>query len=165
MGQTSLWLALLAAMLLPGCRTSESESPEIAVVNTGPAILHAVRSNQLKAIMAEVWQLTFDRMPQELGRTSQHDAQLKEVSSLAKAMVKAAGRIPSVVDDLELKENEKQVFLALARRLEVQSTTLSSQAEQLRLAATASTIKEISATCISCHALFRDPSSPVPSLQ
>lgn len=165
MGPASLLLALLAALLLPGCRTSESESQEIAVVNTGPAILHAVHSDQLKAIMAEVRRLTFDRMPQELGRTSQQDAHLREVSSLAKAMANAAGRIPSVIDDLGLTENEKQVFSALARRLQVQSATLGSQAERLRLAATTSAFKEISATCIACHTLFRDPSSPVPSLQ
>jgi cytochrome c556 len=107
--------------------------------------------------MGQLRGLTFERLPQELDRANQERARLEEASSIASALAQGADRIQGTVEEIQLSQDAREVFLKLADRLREGALKLSSQASQGQTHLVDSTMKEIRATCVDCHHLFRSP--------
>ena len=104
----------------------------------------------------------FGRLPQELGDSSNGGSpDLQQVSRAAAALTSSASKIAPSVKNYALEPAEEDVFLSLARRLESQSAKLQSQARRGDLSGARLSLRQISSTCNSCHALFRDYSPTI----
>jgi len=86
----------------------------------------------------------------------------RERRNYALKIVDAADKLGSTVDGilsrlpaLNLKPDEQTTFRALAVKLHEQANTLKIQAEHNRIDIIGQTLDQTTATCSSCHALFR----------
>lgn len=128
----------------------------------GTAVMHAVHSEELRDVMRSLPRTTFERLPQELDDPRRQASAFEAAGIRARALADTADRIATVVDGLELTPDERQVFLTLAWRLRDRALELQARADRRQPQLIDATMKEIDATCTSCHQLFRPP-QPAPT--
>lgn len=149
--------------LVPACQQMKEEKARLDPATMGSAALHAVHNEQLKGIMSGLNGLAYQRLPQELDAASQQQTELGKVAALAGKLGQSAKEIPNVAGDLGLSAEDQKVFLVLANQLRTQAETMDGQAHRGELRAVQATMTEISGTCVACHTLFRELSSPTPN--
>jgi len=158
--------AVISVLLMSSCqRPVSTEGVGGTRMRDGAA--HAVHSDQLHAIMkgldAEVGKTWPQEIAEERAADAQRDrrARLQRVAGLARILADSARQIPAAAADASLSEADRTTFLAFARQL-------GTQAEELRVAAEARTVRQaevclerISGTCNACHSQFADLAGPV----
>ena len=147
--------AAMAAATATGCLQTEQRRYERALREAPPPARHAVQSERLRQVMANLERLAVDRLPQELDPERDRARSAAAVGEIAAALAASAGRIPDVLSEVELQDARREEFRALAEALERRSIALSRQAPDLGLAALRSEIAGIDATCEACHRRFR----------
>jgi cytochrome c556 len=150
-----MWVGGVGLSLLTACQRLDRRTAPSVVSGTGPAALHAVQSERLKSVMARLSVLGFERLPQEMSENNRRAAQLEKASETALAMAEAAKQIHGALDDLSLEPADQRVFRALADRLRGQAVELGSRTRRGDVSGSNSSLKEINATCVACHTLFR----------
>ncbi len=104
--------------------------------------------------------LAFRRLPQELGTQPPSGGTRTTAASIAQDLAEAADGIAALADWFELTPDEREQFLVLAQSLRQDAVALRNQSARARRSEIRSTMEHINSTCIQCHELFRDPSSP-----
>jgi hypothetical protein len=149
-----LMLSLLLSLF--ACQTTPTGQ------SYGPAAMHAIHSRQLKTVMSDISDVALERLPQEIVQSSNSGGgrpDLGKVANTAGTLTRSAAKILPAVNTVDLEPAEKEVFLSLARRLKSQSANLQAQARRGDLSNARLSMRQISGTCNSCHALFRDHGS------
>lgn len=152
------------AILLCSCHAPERR-PTPDLLNTSPAKLHVVKSDELKAIMQRLNRQSFSRMPQELDQEDQSRSALKQISRVAPEIENSASQISSLTASLDLSAANEDTFRLLIKALKLQASELARHSRRGNLSETQATLSRVNATCVQCHSLFRSPTSEVPSLR
>ncbi len=148
-------VTLFLLLVGPSCRQRPMEEYRRRLERTDKAALHAVHSERLRQIMAELERLSLNQLPQEMDVEAERQRQIGQMSPVAQAMAEAALHIPDVLEEVELSDEKLQVFVDLAEKLGNQAEELHRQAEQQSLSGVSETLESIGATCSACHSAFR----------
>jgi len=77
------------------------------------------------------------------------------IATTAENLSKTVNAILHVLPSLKLSSEEQNAFLSLANKLDDQALVLQKQAKQNQIDSINDTMNQISATCATCHSLFR----------
>lgn len=147
--------------LLPACKETPKERYERQLRETEGPMQHAVHSDRLLELMAQLKHLTYSRLPPELEQSRLTDQRIAEIRWIASGMSSAARYIPEVLSDVELPPERAQEFRRLASELRDQcqrfeQTAMSLSAETVRsVDGLVTEFADILDTCDSCHTRFR----------
>jgi len=140
---------LLAAL---SCGPTGQQRYEQQLARTGAPALHAVQSNRLREIMSGLtYSLTLD--PPD--RMTEPQRRAREVAEVAQAMAANVRTIPDAVKEVQLNDQDREVFLKLASKLGTEAKAISDAAEHQDYEATRQAIERMQATCNACHSLFK----------
>jgi hypothetical protein len=106
-------------------------------------------------MMNEMNTLVFDRFTTQPDLDRERRAYALRMAKTADTLSTTADHIRSRLPALNLNESEQATFLALAGKLHDQAKLLEAQASHNQIDAVPATLDQITATCSSCHALFR----------
>lgn len=140
---------------LSACTSTLQPDAHAGLPDTGRPALHAVSDVRLRDLMGHMNSLMFERF------TTQPDID-RERRNYALKMADAAGQLDSTVDAilfrlpaLNLNPDEQTTFRALAAKLREQAHALNTQARLNRIDTLEPLLDQMTATCSSCHTLFR----------
>lgn len=149
------------AFALAACGGSDARRPAPPkLIDTGKPALHAIDSQDLRQSMQRMHNLMYERNLTEHEMDNQRREALYRVQQAAEGVEQALTDMRQALPRLHLEPDEQKVFASLADKLLIQAGQLKSQAQTLQLDAIPATLEAISATCTSCHELFRDFRKP-----
>lgn len=165
-GRAFVWAALgvgllLIAVGLSACGPTAGELYEQRLATADKPAVHAVTAAKLRELMHS---LEFDPLPDpdQAIPMAAREEKIRQASGVAAKMADTAKYIAPLADELGLKGQDKELFVKLSAKLEVQSRELS---EQLAGGGRAGyqdanrQINQMQATCQACHVLFRPAGS------
>ena len=159
MKKNKLAILMLFAASLTACVPS-GQRTITKLTETGSPALHAIDSSELRQLMDRMNSLMFERNLTEQEMDSQRREVYARVIAAAEGLDRALDGIVTTLPKLNLDEGERKTFLALTVTLRGEAHTLKAQAESHQLDNIPITLEKISATCTSCHQLFRNFAKP-----
>lgn len=119
------------------------------------AAIHAVHSDRLQTLMGDLSRLSLARAPQELDPGAERRRRARAVAETAADMVAAADDIPAALNDVQMTDEHRARFTALAAQLRNQAADLEALAREEQVLEMEAKLFEINQTCTSCHSAFR----------
>lgn len=150
----------LLALALTACGSGGQRPAPPKLIDTGKPALHAIDSQDLRRSMQRMHNLMYERNLTEHEMDNQRREALYRVQQAAEGVEHALAAMRLAMPNLHLESDEQKVFASLADKLLIQAGQLKSQAQTLQIDAIPTTLEAISATCTSCHELFRDFKKP-----
>lgn len=147
--------AVLVTLALTSCASSPRAEYATRPADKGAPALHAVHNERLQAVMSELNHLTHDRLPQEFDIEAERDRRLAEAAEVAGAIAHTAKRIPDVLPRLDLNEEQRDRFVELSDKLEVEAFDLERLARQKSARGMEEGLDRLVAACHACHTAFR----------
>ncbi len=147
------WLSVIILFLNACTDTGNKFYTEL---NDRP-VLHAIQSEQLRELMDRMDILMQESFMTEYEVDIERRKYALRIASGADNLSKTVIAITDLLPSLKLNAEDQHTFLTLANKLGNQAQTLQKQATQNQIDAIDNTMKQINATCASCHALFRKP--------
>ena len=151
------WLFLII-FLLNACSDvggTRSITLHNAQTESGQPALHAIQSTRLRELMDRMDILMQESFMTEYEIDIQRRKYAMRIAATAEELSKTVKAIIDVLPSLKLSSEEQKVFLSLAKNLDDHARLLHKQAKQNQIDAINNTMKQIGATCTSCHSLFR----------
>ncbi len=145
--------AFLLVLLLPGCSTSP-QTPN-ALQNTGKPALHALKSEKLRLLMAQMNSLVFEQIRTEIELDQERRTDTLKIANSAHELQQSVDSILAAQPSLGLAPNESFSFTALADKLKGQAARLEDLARRNRFDDLPPTLTQITSTCSACHSLYR----------
>ncbi len=105
--------------------------------------------------MRELAGLFVERLPKGMNVQTVQKHQAQAVAEVSRAMAESAAKIPAVLYQLELNENQQKTFFQLAETLQRESMALSKKATNLSPVEMNAALARIQETCVACHHQFR----------
>ena len=149
------WLTFIV-LILNACAVSESSRHELSAQSNQP-VMHAIQSSELRELMDRMDILMHERFMTEQEVDMERRKYAKRIAAAAEKLSKTVDAIHQVLPSLNLNTDEKNTFQFLAHKLDDQARTLETQARLNQIDAIENTLNQISATCATCHSLFRQP--------
>ena len=151
------WLFLIIFLLNACSDVSGTRyiKPNIKQTESGQPALHAIESAQLRELMNRMDILMQESFMTEYEIDIQRRKYAMRIAATAEELSKTVKAIIDVLPSLKLSSEEQKVFLSLAKNLDDRAQLLHKQAKQNQIDAINNTMKQIGATCTSCHSLFR----------
>lgn len=118
---------------------------------------HAIQSAELRELMHRMDNLMQESFMTEYQVDKERRKYALRIASGAENLSKAITEITLILPSLKLDSKEQFVFLSHANKLDDLAWVLHKQARQNQIDAFDNTMRQIDATCASCHALFRKP--------
>lgn len=146
---------VIVAMLLSACTSTSQPATHSGLPDTGQPALHAVSDARLRQLMDQMNGLMFDRFKTEPDIDRERRSYALKMADAADKLGSAVDVILSRLPALNLNPDEQTAFRALAGKLRTQTNVLNTQAKLNRIDAIEPTLEQITATCSSCHSLFR----------
>jgi len=144
-------LAAALVLLLAACAADTLRPP----AEPPGTSRHVVSSGRLRTIMQGLERLRVDRLPQELDTTALLARRLDALAEAGDALAAAAVDVAAAADDLDLDPANRRLFLTMAAELRRRALTLRSRAAEGNLDDATAAYADLTATCDSCHALYR----------
>lgn len=153
------WLFIIV-LLLNACTNAgdiQQIKPDIDHREIDQPASHGIQSSQLRELMDRM-----DILMQESFMT-EHEVDIerrkyaRRMASTASNLSKTVHAILLLLPSLKLNSEDQNAFLSLANKLDNQAQVLQKQAEQNQIDAISNSMNQISATCTTCHSLFRKP--------
>lgn len=157
---TSLILSATIGVVAFGlwaCGPSPQQKYEQRVEQTGEPALHAVHSDRLQQIMADLNDVMYGRLPTMYDTDATRQKLLGDAKQVAVALRETAGQVVQIMPELQLSTEEAITFHSLATKLESQAKTLQEQADRNMVEALPDTLDQMRTTCTACHNLFQGP--------
>lgn len=148
-------IVFTGAMLLSACAWTQKPSGQTGLPDTGRPALHAVSDARLRELMDQMNSLMFERFMAEPDIDRERRNYALKIADAADELGATVDVILSRLPALNLSPDEQTTFRALAVKLRDQADTLKAQAKLNRIDSIEQTLDQTSATCSSCHALFR----------
>lgn len=126
-----------------------------AVDQTGQPALHAIRNEELHELMLRMDGLMHERFMTETQLDGERRKYAQRIADSAQALSQTVTTIIAKMPLLALSATEQPRFLALADRLKLQTDSLHALASHNQIDAIEANLKQVTATCSACHALFR----------
>jgi cytochrome c556 len=99
--------------------------------------------------------LSLERAPQEIDAGAEKRRRRLEVAKAAADMATAADAIPEALNDVDISDQNRARFTALASQLRNQAADLEALARDEQVLEMEAKLFEINQTCTSCHSAFR----------
>jgi hypothetical protein len=160
MQKNTLTTFILFAATLVACTHSERPPPFPKLTVTGTPVLHAIDSIQLRQLMNRMNNLMYETNLTEQEMDVQRRQVVSKVTNAAEGLDQAIDGILAAQTKLNLDPDDQKVFHSLAVHLRDEAHTLKAQALAHQVNEIPVTLEKISATCTSCHELFRDFTKP-----
>lgn len=126
------------------------------LTETGKPVLHAIDSDELRQLMRRMNNLMNERNLTDQEMDDQRRHAVSQVLIATKGIDQAIAAILAAMPNLNLDPGEQKVFRSLAVNLRGETEKLQFQADAQQLDIMPATLERMSATCTSCHQLFRD---------
>ena len=149
---------VIVMLVLASCASSPRPRYRMRLADTGPPALHAVHSERLQSIMADLHPLTMERLPQEYHAQAERYRRLDEAAEVAAAVAQTAKHIPEALPEGGFSEQERSLFVKLTKKMEAEALNLKLRAGQRSVPRMAEAMDRLAATCNACHTAFRLPS-------
>jgi cytochrome c556 len=143
-------ILLIVAALSVGCRPALQE-----LSSNAPAARHALHNRQLKGIMERLAMLPAERMPQELDVVREQEWRREDAARILGAMASSAAAIPTVLQNVELTEEQRGAFRQLSEGLRRDSEALQNELIRLTPTEIGRRFDALQAHCDACHSRFR----------
>lgn len=147
--------------------TSARPGPKYALPPRGPAE-HWAQGRQLRVIMQRIGDATGSKWPNGLPDDPERpvppltlDEAFRAGAALGGDLASAAGEIPGAVAGRPLAPEDRQVFNVKARELRDEALRLREAAEGRNADRMQRAIDDMAATCLTCHARYRDITGPL----
>lgn len=145
-------IAGAALTLCSSCMQPSQRSYERKLANTGKPALHAVHNQRLRELMADLSDMTLERMPQEL---EPDNTKSRDIARTAESLAETSLQIPSVLKEVRIGSEDRRVFEALSTRLSEEAVELAKLARRNDISAMRPKLDEMISTCNDCHKSFR----------
>lgn len=149
-----IWPAVIV-LFLTAC--SDAGGARRTNLDMGHPASHAIQSAQLRELMDRMDILMLESFMTEHEVDIERRKYATRMASAAENLSKTVKAILQLLPSLKLNSNDQNAFLFLANQLENQAQALHNQARQNQIDVIGDTMNQISATCTSCHSLFRKP--------
>lgn len=146
---------VIVATLLSACTLTSQPATHVGLHDTGQPALHAVTDARLRALMDQMNSLMFERFMAEPDIDRERRNYALKIADAADQLGATVNVILSRLPTLNLNPDEQTAFRALAVKLRNQADALKAQAKLNRIDSIEQMLDQTSATCSSCHALFR----------
>jgi cytochrome c556 len=146
-----------------GCSPSAQRRYEQDLSRAPAASQHAVHSQRLQALMRSLDTLLNKRLPQAMDLESSRAMRAEEIAQVAGALSESADLIPETTLSLEMNEEDRSDFLALAERLRQRAALLDPPDASLTPAQINERIGAVAQTCDTCHDRFGIDLDPSPT--
>jgi cytochrome c556 len=153
----SFGTSAVAALSAIGLSCAAPSSQQSAARPGAPsdAAVHAVHSDRLQILMRDLSRLSLARAPQELDSGAERRRRARAVAETAADMAVAADDIPAALNDVQMADEHRARFTALAAQLRNQAADLEALAREEQVLEMEAKLFEINQTCTSCHSAFR----------
>ncbi|MDD1623013.1 MAG: cytochrome c [Methylococcaceae bacterium] len=153
---TQLNLALvIGATLLSACTATSQPAAPAGLPDTGQPALHAVSDARLRELMDQMNALMFERFMTQPEIDRERRIHAQKMADAAEKLGSAIDAILSRLPALNLNQDEQLTFRALAGKLGEQAHALNAQAKLNHIDNIEPMLDQMTATCSSCHTLFR----------
>lgn len=158
--KNTLTTFILFATALTACTppAQQLQFPKLTV--TGSPVLHAIDSAKLRQLMNRMNSLMYETNLTDQEMDIQRRQALTQVIHAADGVDLAINDIVAAQAKLNLDPSDQKVFHSLAVHLRDEAHTLKAQALAHQVNEIPVTLEKMSATCTSCHELFRDFTKP-----
>lgn len=160
MQKHTLAIFMLLSAVLTACTSYELQPAFPKLTVTGSPVLHAIDSDRLRQLMNRMNNLMYETNLTEQEMDSQRRQAVSQVVNAAEGLDQAIDGILAAQAKLNLDSGEQKVFYSLAAKLRDEAHSLKAQAQAHQVDEIPVTLEKISATCTSCHTLFRDFTKP-----
>lgn len=147
------WVSLFVLFLTSCTEAGNTRFTEL----DGKALPHAIQSAELRELMHRMDILMQESYMTEYEVDKERRKYALRIASGAENLSKNVTAITHLLPSLKLNAEDQRSFLSLANTLDDQARLLHKQARQNQIDAIDDTMRQISSTCASCHALFRKP--------
>ena len=147
-------VAVCIPLLLTACESRKSQY-HMKLDNTSNAALHAVHAERLEQLMRTIENLRSESLPPEYETEAYRNRKKDEMVAAAQELADTAHKIPEVLPEGELDEDEHKYMMELIRDLEEGALELKKQAEKRNIDGMYAAGDRIIATCNACHTAFR----------
>jgi cytochrome c556 len=154
------WLTLLA-----GASCDEAQPTRESAAPT--RVRHAIRSEQIRDLMAKLQMQATRTWPQEIQdemeASAERDAErrLQLAGRFASDLADAARQLPAAMEGHNLTPAEQEAYMAAVEELETESRDLARVAKAGDLDQTRAVLNRVENTCNKCHSQFRAFPAPV----
>jgi len=147
-----------ALLLLAGlaCAPPAPLRYEDELERSAPPARHAVRSEQLAAVMRDLRALAYTRLDQSLDPGMERERRVAQVVAAARAVARSAELIPAAAAQSGLAGEEAARFQEQAALLANRARHLADEAPRLDDDQLRSALEDIDETCSGCHSRFRE---------
>lgn len=160
MSRVSHFGLLVCITVLTACTppAKRGDMPKLTV--TGTPVLHAIDNDELRQVMGRINNLMYETNLTDQELDKQRSVAVSQVLKAAVGLEQSIDAMLAAEPKLNLDAGEHKVFASLATNLRGEAKTLKFQAESHQVDDIPQTLEKISATCTSCHELFRDFTKP-----
>jgi hypothetical protein len=151
-----VFIAAVVGVSILACSASPQWRYEEKLANTGEPALHAVHSDRLVELMAELDRIMSYPEWKETTRTLRHARDIRQMAEAAAALADTSTAIRRSAEELGLDGAGKRTFMSLTDKLHEQSLALQKEAEAKNADRIRGSLDGIVRTCNACHSLFRD---------
>ncbi len=145
--------ALLATWPAISCGPDGEQRYQQRLARTGEPAMHAIHSARLRELMGK---LTYDMSLDPPDRYTEPKRRAEQIVAVADEMVGTAGNVGEASAKFKLNEQDREVFLHLARKLKASALDIRNAASRENFDGTRAAINEMQSTCNACHSLFRE---------
>ncbi|UCD30411.1 MAG: cytochrome c [Planctomycetota bacterium] len=157
----------LLILAISSCRPSPTKDYQQRLAQTAEPARHAIHTDRLHAIMADLGRQVAKTWPQEMEAEAKADADRTRAESfenarkLGRALAETAEKIPHAVADVDMPDADREAFLASARMLRGQASSLARFAREQNTKRMRHTLNTIQTTCYGCHSQFSKYTGPL----
>lgn len=142
-------------LLFHGMAAGGEQLPELKAEQPG-AILGAIHSEKIRAIMRRLNSLAYEREYTELRIQQMRAEQIELLVQTAGELARSAGKLPEITAQDRLGEEEQTTFRAMAAQLHRETLKLREYAQNRQYGEMARGYQRLHRTCNACHELFRE---------
>ena len=143
-------------VLLVCCITScPAANGALAGKEPTPPLLHTIHSDQLRQTMLRLNELAYEREYTELSLDRLRARQIEALVNEARALVDNASRLPDILGQEKLTEEEQITFTAVARQLYSETLQIQADIQANRYDNLTDRYRHLQRICNACHKLFR----------
>ena len=142
-------------LLLCSIASCPAGNGALAGKEPAPPLLHTIHSDQLRQIMLRLNELAYEREYTELSLDRLRAQQIETLVHEARALVDNANRLPDILGEEKLTEEEQITFTAVARQLYSETLQIEADIQANRYDNLTDRYRHLQRICNACHKLFR----------
>ena len=129
---------------------------QVTAASPGKAAVQSLHSEDIRKIMGRLHALAYEREYTELELDRIRHENLEALARAAAELVELSWKLPQILPDSRLTDEEQETFGAMASRLHAETMQLLDTYATDSYSELKSGYQRLQETCTACHNLFRD---------